>query len=433
MKTNIDRNEYEFRIGISIILVLGGFFIYQFFWSKLIHLWEFYYSHNRTLVYLIGAFILYVLVVFVIPAIVRRVKRKKINHKLKEVGIKNSFFIGTNDRNPFTTIYQFKSKGDGQSLLERKKDSLEMIFGKEISEIKSDPNKKIIQLLSPKVRIPAEVKFDHFYQSEDATHKVGIGQSERQKVLLSLKEMIHLVVAGETGGGKSTFLRNFITRIILGNNKTKLYLVDLKNGTEFSVFENCRNTKVIFNIQEVLGTLEDINFDLDKRLSQLKEAGCVEIDELKEKIPRIVLIIDEAAEIFDASPFKEQKEMFEKIKYYINRISRLSRAAGIHLVIATQLPSARVLDQQTRINMVSKLAFRMESDAASISVLGNGKATDIPNIPGRALWKSTNKEVLLQVPYLSRKECENYLQPYKNINNPDPEPDTGNKGQTVFG
>ena len=104
-------------------------------------------------------------------------------------------------------------------------------------------------------------------------------------------------------------------------------------------------------------------------------------------------------------------------------IARQGRAAGINLVIATQRPDSRSLDPQVKANLSGALCFPMQNDSSSITVLGNGRATDIPLIPGRAIWKEGPVMTEVQTPYLSIEEADQLLEPHRiQVTNENKEP-----------
>jgi S-DNA-T family DNA segregation ATPase FtsK/SpoIIIE len=139
---------------------------------------------------------------------------------------------------------------------------------------------------------------------------------------------------------------------------------------------------------------------LDKRLIELRDAGCRNITEYKGDMPFIVLVIDELAELTDKDAQSD-----------INRIARLARAAGIHIVAATQRPDATLFKDfaKTRALLPGRLCFTVADDTNSRIVLGTDAAHKIPkDIPGRAVWK-WETEIIVQSMYLSTREAEKLL------------------------
>ena len=93
----------------------------------------------------------------------------------------------------------------------------------------------------------------------------------------------------------------------------------------------------------------------------------------------------------------------------LSQIARQGRSVGVHLVIATQRPDAKSLDPQVKANLTGVVCFQMLNDASSITVLGVGRATELPAIPGRAIWKCGAEMVEVQTPYLETEEADRAL------------------------
>ncbi|MCB0370940.1 MAG: hypothetical protein KDD45_16340, partial [Bdellovibrionales bacterium] len=155
--------------------------------------------------------------------------------------------------------------------------------------------------------------------------------------------------------------------------------------------------------------LSTLNEVLISRLEEIKKSGALNFEEyLKnkissqgitdlqsksealnrvEKLKRLFIVIDEVAEVYTKS-FSSNKTLKNQAREAINKIARLGRAAGTHLIVATQKPDAQSFDQTVKANMPAILCFPMPSQVASVSVLGTKRAFDLnPEIKGRAIYK----------------------------------------------
>ena len=101
-------------------------------------------------------------------------------------------------------------------------------------------------------------------------------------------------------------------------------------------------------------------------------------------------------------------------KEILSRVARQGRSLGIHLVIATQRPDSRALDPQIKANLPGVLCFQMVNDISSITVLGTGRATDLPPVPGRGIWKASSTTLEIQTPNLPTDRAETLLAPLRN-------------------
>ena len=124
---------------------------------------------------------------------------------------------------------------------------------------------------------------------------------------------------------------------------------------------------------------------------------------------RIIIVVDECAEIF-LFGLGHPAEHTRTLRAAMSRITRLGRSVGIHAVIATQRPDKNAVDPQVKTNLPTTICYRINDIGGSLAVLGNGRATDLPNIPGRAVLRSGSEEVELQTPYMDPKEAVKILE-----------------------
>ena len=252
-----------------------------------------------------------------------------------------------------------------------------------------------------------------------------IGRSRSQEITASLSSTPHFLVAGQTGGGKSTFLRQMITTLYLSNPKYQFRLIDLKGGLEFQIFEGVDRIKVVPDVPKAIALIKSLEKSLEYRMQVLKLNGCKDIKaffakpiaerqfpkgQYSEEISRTLVVIDEVAELFMANSEMKSKEV-QQAKRLIWKIAAQGRAVGLHLVVATQRPDVKALDSQVKTHLVGVVCFPMVNDASSMTVLGNGRATDLPRIPGRAIWKSELDMVEIQTPFVSPEKVTELLRP----------------------
>ena len=256
-------------------------------------------------------------------------------------------------------------------------------------------------------------------------YKIVVGRTRAKQVVTSLKETPHLMVSGQTGGGKSTAIRQIVTTLYVNQPQTHFLLVDLKGGLEFQIFEGIRGIDVAGSIEHASRELGLLDAVLDERMAALKQAGAKDIDQFisrhkksvstSRRLPhhRIVVVIDEAAEMFLVNE-PQHAQSIQKARRVFSRIARLGRAVGVHLIVATQRPDKQSLDPQVKANLTGVLCFQMQNDASSIAVLGNGRATDLPDVPGRAIWKAGPQMIEVQTPLMSPNEVEEIFKAFKN-------------------
>lgn len=298
-----------------------------------------------------------------------------------------------------------------------KQKHLEAMLDVNINNISYGKNRRTICITYSKEQFPTIITYKDFYkQHQLKPYEFGIGVAQNgTRITSTLSDMVHLLVAGETGGGKSTFLRTMIVNLLQSKKTIELYLVDLKGGVEFQPFKKYNQVHLIQDSRDLEPVLTTLNQELDRRLHLLKTANVNNVENYESKtkstIPRIVLVIDECAEIFltSSSYDRATKLHMNDLRLSLGRLARLARVVGIHLVLATQRADKQAIDMQTKDNLVSRLCFRVNNDYASQMVLRDGRAAKLPKVQGRAIWKLGNEEIEVQVPYLKQEEIQKLI------------------------
>lgn len=198
--------------------------------------------------------------------------------------------------------------------------------------------------------------------------------SSGQESIIDLTKMPHLLIAGSTGSGKSSGLNSIIMSLLYSKSpeEVKLILIDPKR-LEFTNYEDLPHLifPIINSPQQAVKALRWVVANMEKRYNMLSKFKVKNIDEyhklnLEEKIPYLIVIIDELADLMITSG--------KEIEVLIARIAQLSRAAGIHLIIATQRPSVDVITGIIKINFPSRIAFRVISKIDSRTILDTSGA-----------------------------------------------------------
>lgn len=286
-----------------------------------------------------------------------------------------------------------------------------------VDDIKENRIKGTVEILFSDMSLPTSVRYKKV--DSHTTSSFFVGSTRANEIFGDLDKTPHLLVAGQTGGGKSTFLRNLITTLFLNSPEMKFTLIDLKGGLEFQLFEELSRVEVIPNLDKAIEELSSLQAELIRRIEYLKKNKVKDITHLDSKADgatflksRRLVVVDEAAEMFLSGGGADSSKIIQA-RRILSLIARQGRAAGINLVIATQRPDSRSLDTQVKANLTGVLCFPMQNDSSSITVLGNGRATDLPLIPGRAIWKEGPSLTEVQTPYLSVDEADQLLEPHR--------------------
>lgn len=217
------------------------------------------------------------------------------------------------------------------------------------------------------------LKFSDLYQSapKNMALPVLLGESDLGKKLWTdLASHPHTLVAGGTGSGKSVFLHNLIANIQMLNANgicdIKVYLSDPKR-VEFNVYESQITKglieKVVYDYHATIAMLEYLEIQMEARYEVMSELGIQNIAERKDLFPYILVVIDEVADLM------MQDKKTHEFETLLIRLAQKARAAGIHLVLATQRPSRDVLTGTIKANFPSRVSFRVSSRVDSLVVL----------------------------------------------------------------
>jgi S-DNA-T family DNA segregation ATPase FtsK/SpoIIIE len=225
-----------------------------------------------------------------------------------------------------------------------------------------------------------------------------------------LAEMPHLLVGGTTGSGKTICLNSIILSFLYRNSpeEMKLVLVDPKR-VEFPVYSSLPHLlcPVIYDAQQTLVALKWLVGEMERRFTVLAAANSRDIGSYnskmekkgEDKLPYIVLIIDELADLMSVKG--------KEIESYVVRLAQMSRATGIHLILATQRPSVEVITGLIKANITSRIALKVGSLVDSRTILDSSGAE---KLLGRGdmllLTKEHAKPRRIQSPYISEQEIK---------------------------
>ncbi|PLZ34451.1 cell division protein FtsK, partial [Fischerella thermalis WC542] len=209
--------------------------------------------------------------------------------------------------------------------------------------------------------------------------KIAVGVNlEGQLVEADLSDpnTCHFLVGGTTGSGKSEFLRSLLLSLIIRHSPKhlKIALVDPKRVT-FPEFEEMQwlYAPVVKESDRAIALMDELVTEMESRYQQFEKTGCADLTTYnqtsRQPLPRIVCIFDEYAD------FMTEKEIRTALELNIKRLGAKARAAGIHLIIATQRPEAKIVTPIIRSNLPGRVALRTASEADSKIILGGTETT----------------------------------------------------------
>jgi len=211
----------------------------------------------------------------------------------------------------------------------------------------------------------------------------------------------HMLIAGGTGSGKSTLLHVIVANA-LRRDDVWLNLVDPKNGVEFGVYEN-NNANVVNNYADTIDMLESLQIEMEKRYKILRNAGVQGIQQSPYIFPKILTVIDEAADLMlqDKNKKNIHKGRFEEL---LCMIAQKSRAVGIYLVLATQRPSVDVITGLIKANFPARLACKVSSSTDSKVILDQTGAESLLGRGDAIINNYNNNYTRFQVAYTTPDE-----------------------------
>jgi S-DNA-T family DNA segregation ATPase FtsK/SpoIIIE len=387
--------------------------------------------------------------------------------ELHEMGRKiveklNNFKIGTRMRSAFVgpTVTQFALEPDATVKLSKitgLKSELALALSAESVRIEAPiPGKNLVGIEIPNPKrstvLLKEIMESDEYKKTDGALRLALGKDVSGSPMVeNLEEMPHLLIAGATGSGKSVGMNTFLVSMLFENSPADLrfIMVDPKR-VELMPYEGIPHllTPVITDAGKALSALRWSVAEMMRRLDEFSKVGARNIAEFNErveekirqreeeeknmklseeekkenarknplpkKVPRIVIVIDELADLMMREHKKETEAM-------ICRIAQMARAVGMHLIIATQRPSVDVITGLIKANIPTRIAFSVTSSIDSRTVIDSVGAEDLL---GRGDMLFTNpkssRPKRIQGIYLSGKEIEKVVRHLKiNISDED--------------
>lgn len=303
------------------------------------------------------------------------------------------------------TIYTFTlQNGMNPSEITKKEYVFQQVFGKQI-EIDGDVKKFTLIVYHNSFKSEVLYNYQAFYDTIKQIKLPIIAGKDKngQWRTFDLIKHPHILIAGETGSGKSTQLRSILTTLIQFKkpHELELYLADCKKS-EFHIFRQVEHVKcVLSNSRDIRKMLQHIKQELDERSNLTDKFGVAHIDDLPQehKKPYIIVCIDEFVMLRNDS----------KIMDILIEIVAIGRTLGVFAILSMQRPTADVLDTTIRANLTVRMGFKV-ADATNARVI-NTIGADKLDTAGRFILRISKQEEL-QAPYLDIDKAKKILEPY---------------------
>ncbi len=243
------------------------------------------------------------------------------------------------------------------------------------------PGRNVVGIEVPNDKVATvslkDVLISNEFNSAKSPLTYAVGKDITGRIMVgALNKMPHLLIAGTTGSGKSVMLNSIIISLLYKSSPDdcKLLLIDPKQ-VEFTPYEGIPHLivpKVISDLTKATNALQWAVDEMERRFRLIREARVRDIDEYnstpdvvtykKKKMPFIVIIIDEFSDFI----MQGKKEVEDKII----RLGQKARAAGIHIILATQYPTTEYVTGGIKANFPSRIAFKVASNVNSVVILG---------------------------------------------------------------
>ena len=233
--------------------------------------------------------------------------------------------------------------------------------------------------------------------------------------IVDLAKAPHMLIAGTTGSGKTIFLYSIIVSLLhkYPMEDLEFLIIDPKQ-TDFVFFEDLPNLyggHVVIDAEEALEMIQRINdVDKEERMQQIRSCRSRDINSYNEKNPdhrmkRLIIIIDEYADLIQTAEMQGKRKEFEK---FLSMLAQKVRSLGIHLIIATQRPSANIVTGVLKANIPYRISFRLPSHTDSQTILDMSGAENLLG-KGDMLLVTDSETIRMQGLYISENELDKFV------------------------
>ncbi len=262
------------------------------------------------------------------------------------------------------------------------------------------------------------LKSESFYRKEIKL-PIALGKSiSGSPIIADLTSMPHLLIAGTTGSGKSVCVNTIISSLLYkhGPDNLKFILIDPKM-LELSSYEGIPHllSPVITDAKKATSALSWTVKEMENRYKLMSSEGVRNIDgynqKHKLKMPYIIVVVDEMSDLMLISS--------REIENYVQKLSAMARAAGIHIIMATQRPSVDVITGTIKANFPTRISFQVSSKIDSKTILGEQGAEQLLGKGDMLFMSSANKIFRIHGPFISEGEIEKITSFLRSQGNPD--------------
>ena len=265
----------------------------------------------------------------------------------------------------------------------------------------------------------SEILSNNDFFKKDIKLPIALGKNiSGAPIIGDLASMPHLLIAGTTGSGKSVCINTIILSLLYRHSpeKCKFILIDPKM-LELSTYEGIPHLlcPVITEAKKAASVLGWVVKEMESRYRLMTREGVRNIDGYNSKhklpMPFIVVIVDEMSDLMLVAG--------KEIESYIQKLSQMARAAGIHIIMATQRPSVDVITGTIKANFPTRISFQVTSKIDSRTILGEQGAEQLLGKGDMLFMTSANRMIRIHAPYVSENEIEKVNKHLRSQEEPD--------------
>ena len=341
---------------------------------------------------------------------------------LLDFGIKGK--INKVSNGPVVSLYEFEpAPGVKVSKIINLSDDIARNTSSVSARVSIIPGKNTVGIEIPNTRRDgvtlSEILKSDSFQKKEIKLPIALGKSiSGLPIIADLTSMPHLLIAGTTGSGKSVCINTIISSLLYKHNpdNCKFILIDPKM-LELSSYEGIPHllSPVITDAKKATSALSWTVKEMENRYKLMSSEGVRNIDgynqKHKLKMPYIIVVVDEMSDLMLISS--------REIENYVQKLSAMARAAGIHIIMATQRPSVDVITGTIKANFPTRISFQVSSKIDSKTILGEQGAEQLLGKGDMLFMSSANKIFRIHGPYISEGEIEKITSFLRSQGNPD--------------
>ena len=351
-----------------------------------------------------------------------KIDEKTLEKILLDFGVEGE--VKKVSQGPVVTLYEFEpAPGVKVSKIINLSEDIARNTSSESARIATIPGSNTIGIELPKPQrenvFLSEIISDPNFKKKDIKLPIALGKSiSGSPITGDLSTMPHLLIAGTTGSGKSVCINTIILSLLYKHSpeKCKFILIDPKM-LELSTYEGIPHLlcPVITEAKKAASVLGWVVKEMENRYKLMTKVGVRNIDGYNEKhkisMPYIVVIVDEMSDLMLVAG--------KDIENYIQKLSQMARAAGIHIIMATQRPSVDVITGTIKANFPTRISFQVTSKIDSRTILGEQGAEQLLGKGDMLYMTSANRMTRIHAPFVSEGEIEKINNFLRNQAEPD--------------